>query len=66
LTHGLPIAWFVFEKSKEFASLATLEASSADVVLRSNGSDLSVAIWEVSEIPCKGQLQSYAGSLPGK
>jgi four helix bundle protein len=23
-------------------------------------------LWGVSEIPCKGRLQSYAGSLPGK
>jgi len=40
----LPIAWFVFEKSKQFASLAALEASPADVLLSSAGGDLEVAI----------------------
>lgn len=44
LTHGLPIAWFVFDKCKEFASLASLEASAADVVLRGTRGDLEVAI----------------------
>lgn len=44
LTHGLPIAWHVFDKSKEFASLAALEASSADVVLRGTQGDLDVSI----------------------
>lgn len=44
LTHGLPIAWFVFDKCKEFASLAALEASPADVVLRSAHGDFGVAI----------------------
>lgn len=44
LTHGLPIAWFVFEKCKEFASLAALEASPADVVLPSERGDVDVAI----------------------
>jgi hypothetical protein len=44
LTHGLPIAWFIFDKCKEFASLAALEASSADVVLRGRGGDFDVAI----------------------
>jgi GTPase SAR1 family protein len=44
LTHGLPIAWFVFDKSKEFASLAALEASAADVVLRGARGDFDIAI----------------------
>jgi len=44
LTHGLPIAWFAFEKCKEFASLAALEASAADVVLRGPRGDFEVAI----------------------
>jgi len=44
LTHGLPIAWFTFEKCKEFASLAALEASAADVVLRGPRGDFDVAI----------------------
>ena len=44
LTHGLPIAWFTFEKCSEFASLATLEASPADVVLRGPRGDFEVAI----------------------
>jgi hypothetical protein len=44
LTHGLPIAWFVFEKCQEFAPLSALEASAADVVLRGNQGDIEVAI----------------------
>jgi len=44
LTHGLPIAWFVFEKCKAFASLAELESSPADVVLPSPRGNLAVAI----------------------
>jgi hypothetical protein len=44
LTHGLPIAWFVFDRCKEFASLAVLEASPADVVLRGEKGDFDVAI----------------------
>ncbi|MFZ5896746.1 MAG: ATP-binding protein [Myxococcota bacterium] len=44
LTHGLPIAWYVFEKCKAFASLAALEASPADVVLPGAKGDFDVAI----------------------
>ena len=44
LSHGLPIAWFAFDKCKEFASLAALEASAADVVLRGGKGDFDVAI----------------------
>lgn len=44
LTHGLPIAWFTFAKCTEFASLAALEASAADVVLRGSRGDFDVAI----------------------
>ncbi|HYP99171.1 MAG TPA: AAA family ATPase [Polyangiaceae bacterium] len=44
LTHGLPIAWFTFSKCTEFASLAALEASAADVVLRGPRGDFDVAI----------------------
>lgn len=44
LTHGLPIAWFVFDKSQAFASLEALEATPADVVLRGARGDFGVAI----------------------
>jgi hypothetical protein len=44
LTHGLPIAWYMFERCKEFASLAAVEAAQADVVLPSNKGDFAVAI----------------------
>lgn len=44
LTHGLPIAWFVFDKCQEFAPLSALEASAADVVLRSGHGNIEVAI----------------------
>lgn len=44
LTHGLPIAWFVFDKCKEFASLAATEATPADVVLPGTRGKFEVAI----------------------
>jgi len=44
LTHGLPIAWYMFDKCKEFASLAAVEAAQADVVLLGNNGDFAVAI----------------------
>jgi predicted ATPase len=44
LTHGLPIAWSVFDKCQEFVPLAALEASPADVVLRGARGNIEVAI----------------------
>jgi len=44
LTHGLPIAWFVFDKCKVFASIAELESSPADVVLPTPKGNVAVAV----------------------
>jgi hypothetical protein len=44
LTHGLPIAWYMFEKSKEFASLGAVEAAQADVILPSAKGEFAVAV----------------------
>ncbi len=68
LTHGLPIAWFVFDKCQEFAPLSALEASAADVVLRGDQGNIEVAICNERNMTSLAarfkRLRNAFGSVP--